>query len=62
MTNEEQTNGLLEGGFLDTAEPERQPHAWRYRWKRRFRCQLSVHILYTGSSALNRQNDQKAHV
>jgi hypothetical protein len=62
MTTEEKTKGVLEGGIADTAEPEWQPHSWRYRWQCHFRYQLCVHVLRTGSSALNRQNDQKAHV
>ena len=62
MTTEEQTKGVLEGGIADTAEPEQQLHSWRYRRKCHFRCQLSVHVLHSGSSALNRQNDPKAHV
>jgi hypothetical protein len=54
MTTEEKTQGVLEGGIADTAEPERQQHTWRSRWKRHFRRQLRVHVLRTVSSALNR--------
>ena len=62
MTIKEKTLGVLEGGIAETAEPERKPFAWRYRWKYHVRCQLLVHVLRTGSSALNRENNQKAHV
>jgi hypothetical protein len=60
MTTEEKAKGVLEGGLAHTADPDWQPLSWRYRWKRQFRCQLPVHVLRTGSSALNHQNDQKA--
>jgi hypothetical protein len=62
MAAKENIWGLLEKGIAGTAEPEWQPPAWRYQWKSHYRCQLLVHELRTGSSALNRQNDQKAHV
>jgi hypothetical protein len=62
MTSKEKTYGVLEGGLSDNAEPDWQPLAWRYRWQSQFRYQLFLHVLRTGSSTLNRQNDQKAHV